>query len=224
MNVLDPNQQIFFQKLKNLSKNLEQKEFYLIGGTALAFYLNHRKSIDFDFASPQSFQPNNLLEEINTVFQQVAITQHEPNTLSFSWQNVKISFFGGITQSLISPLTPYHHIKLASKQDISAMKIRTIFSRSTVKDYFDLAWLLEFDHFTINQLIQNFYQKYAEQGRQFSQELILKTLAYTEDTEDSVIEIIGQKEFWGNTNQQVLEKISQIINLHIKKFIDLNIE
>ena len=37
--------------IKSLQSKLYLKDFYLVGGTALALYLGHRKSVDIDLFS-----------------------------------------------------------------------------------------------------------------------------------------------------------------------------
>jgi hypothetical protein len=52
-----------------LIKSLQFKHylqgFYLVGETALALYLGHRKSVDIDLFSNVSFDAGRLLEEIH---------------------------------------------------------------------------------------------------------------------------------------------------------------
>mgnify|MGYP001588226550 CR=1 FL=1 len=47
--------------LELLSRIPEVRTFYLAGGTALALYLGHRRSRDFDFFRPKEFAPQDLL-------------------------------------------------------------------------------------------------------------------------------------------------------------------
>ncbi|MCF8361803.1 MAG: nucleotidyl transferase AbiEii/AbiGii toxin family protein [Prolixibacteraceae bacterium] len=51
---------------------LQQKDylnnFFLVGGTALALHIGHRKSIDLDFFSAEGYNTSHLLENLNTDF------------------------------------------------------------------------------------------------------------------------------------------------------------
>src|SRR4051812_21039970 len=47
--------------LKQLMAVPELKDFYLVGGTALALYYGHRKSIDLDLFSTTSFRDEEIL-------------------------------------------------------------------------------------------------------------------------------------------------------------------
>jgi hypothetical protein len=46
--------------LERLSTVATVRTFYLAGGTALALHLGHRRSVDFDFFRPESFDPAEL--------------------------------------------------------------------------------------------------------------------------------------------------------------------
>ena len=41
-----------------------KKDFYLVGGTAIALHLGHRRSIDFDLFSPKSLKRRNLKDTL----------------------------------------------------------------------------------------------------------------------------------------------------------------
>ncbi|MGH6677306.1 MAG: nucleotidyl transferase AbiEii/AbiGii toxin family protein, partial [Xanthobacteraceae bacterium] len=71
-------------------------EFALYGGTAIALYLGHRKSADFDFFGNRPFDPAILIASI-PFMAAATITQREPNTLSGTVDrggSIKVSFFG----------------------------------------------------------------------------------------------------------------------------------
>ena len=40
-------------------------DFYLAGGTALALHYGHRESVDFDFFTPSTFNPDDLLNQLS---------------------------------------------------------------------------------------------------------------------------------------------------------------
>ncbi len=59
LEALPPSQRALWQDLGETPE-----AFTLYGGTALALRLGHRTSIDFDFFSNASFDPNQLAREI----------------------------------------------------------------------------------------------------------------------------------------------------------------
>ena len=56
-------------------------EFVRCGGTAIALYLGHRESADFDFFGNRSLDSNNLTLDI-PFLADATVTQREPNTLT----------------------------------------------------------------------------------------------------------------------------------------------
>ena len=57
--VLTPKQRTLAEKLLP-----EVKNFYLVGGTALALQIGHRRSVDFDLASRQPIDSFNLERQL----------------------------------------------------------------------------------------------------------------------------------------------------------------
>lgn len=139
----DPQWEIW--PLLSASKNLG---FVLYGGTALSLRLSHRVSVDFDFFSNRPLAANdvNLFESI-PIIKESQIIQEEENTLSIVTPNgVKISFFGNIKFGCIqSPdITDDNNLYVASIIDIMATKLKTLLQRVSVKDYIDIAEILNY--------------------------------------------------------------------------------
>ena len=44
---------------------MTDQAFVLYGGTAIALYLGHRESVDFDFFTEQTFEPESLLAALS---------------------------------------------------------------------------------------------------------------------------------------------------------------
>jgi len=189
------NQLEFFEKLKTNKEFLDKYGFYLFGGTGLALQVGHRKSEDFDFMTSQNFDPNKLEEEFKEIFGECEITQIEKNTLSLSWKGVLVSFFGGIKHLIITENSNIE-VNIYSCDDILAMKIGVLFSRSILKDYFDLSYFLKYEGYTVAKLIELFRQKYPEKVRDYSIQLILKYLTYINDVSVQNLEILKYTDFW----------------------------
>jgi hypothetical protein len=124
--------------------------FVLYGGTALALRLGHRQSVDFDFFTSGTFSPTDLRAAIPFVMDGT-IAQSEPNALTV-WvrplpteRTVKVSFFGGIGFPVIDhPDRPDPQgIVIASLRDLAGTKAKAINQRVELKDYLDIAALLD---------------------------------------------------------------------------------
>lgn len=122
--------------------------FALYGGTAVALYLGHRESVDFDFFAHRSFQPDELLGRY-PFLREAEVLQSQPNTLTVVTAGreaggVKISFFGGLAFGRLAQLrrTPDGVMKVASPDDLLAHKLKTLLQRVETKDYVDVDALL----------------------------------------------------------------------------------
>lgn len=128
------------RRLDLLSKlTIFKDRFYLVGGTAIAFYLGHRDSIDFDFFTSKDFDSPSLMEELRTIFQGSDIEEKmgQKNTLILKIDDVDMSFFK-INENLLEPLNETEYVNMASLTDIGCMKLSALLGRSILKDYVDL--------------------------------------------------------------------------------------
>jgi Nucleotidyl transferase AbiEii toxin, Type IV TA system len=121
--------------------------FVLYGGTAVALYLGHRVSIDFDFFKAEPLDKRAI--QAHFAFAGDArIIQEDANTLVLSCAMksgaVKISFFGDITIGRINEPLRTNDLTLlvASLEDLLATKLKAILDRAEAKDYQDIAALI----------------------------------------------------------------------------------
>lgn len=164
--------------------------FYLAGGTALALLLGHRDSFDFDFFSSGSFSTGDLFQKFEQVFagHLVVRTQEANDTLTIIIdEGVKVSFFA-YPYELVRPLLNEDHFRIASLEDIACMKLAAITSRSVLKDYVDLYFIL---HNIILGKLLNFTK---EKFFTIDENLILKSLVYFEDIQEEPILFKHDKE------------------------------
>jgi hypothetical protein len=124
-----------------------KSSFVLYRGTAVALYLGHRVSIDFDFFSAEPLTKQDV--ETSFAFVREAQTiQEDKNTLVLAAQMpsgpVKVSFFGGIEIGRINPplRTSDGVLLVASLEDLLVTKLKAILDRAESKDYRDIAMIL----------------------------------------------------------------------------------
>ena len=125
------------------------RHFVLYGGTAVALRVGQRISEDFDFFSLQPFQPEKLLAAISWLRKpEPRLLQRKDNTLTVDVDGpkgaVKLSFFGTIDFGQIRPpdVCTDNGLKIASSEDLLALKLATIQQRVEAKDYLDICALL----------------------------------------------------------------------------------
>ena len=182
-------------------------DFYLAGGTALALQLGHRDSIDFDFFTGEDIDTESLFDGIKKVFKDRDIkkVQEEKNTLTVVVDdNIKISFFT-YKYPLLGRLVIEDNLRLASIQDIACMKLSAIVSRSTIKDYVDLYFVLQ--KIPLGELLNSVVRKFPE----LDVNLVLKSLVYFDDLVDEDI-------IFKNNNTVILEDLKKFFREVVKKY------
>jgi len=92
------------------------------------------------FFSSQPIAPLDF-KEANSL--QGDVLQAAPNTLSVLHEGVKISFFGGLSLNVVSPPDLLEACPVASLEDLAACKLAALVNRIEIKDYLDIAALLE---------------------------------------------------------------------------------
>jgi len=182
-------------------------DFYLAGGTALALYFGHRKSIDFDFFSEKEFDASELFKSCLRIFkgEKIVQTQNEENTLSLIINDtVKISFFT-FPYSLLNSLKKTEYFFIASIEDIAAMKCLAIVQRATQKDYIDMFFLLQ--KYSLSEILSFSSQKFPT----LSSDVILKSMVYFEDIQFEKIEYIDNEYTWQEIISFLKDTVSKLI-------------
>ena len=142
--------------LKRLMSDSVLKDFYLVGGTALALQIGHRISIDLDLFSTSAFDNIQMCEYLESEYGFRA-DYMAANTLKGSISDVKIDCIMHKYKWLDTFADS--GIRLAGLKDICAMKLNSIAGNGTrIKDFIDVAYLSE--HFSLRQMLDFFQEKY----------------------------------------------------------------
>jgi hypothetical protein len=145
--ILPPAQRQLWPELAAVT----DEAFVLYGGTAIALYLGHRESVDFDFFTDQTFQPDDLLAKFHFL-RKAEVLQTQRDTLTVltagdgnDSHRVKISFFGGFGFGRLKDpeRTSDGVLEVASLQDLLAHKLKVLLQRVEIKDYLDIDALLQ---------------------------------------------------------------------------------
>ncbi len=120
--------------------------FTLYGGTALILRLGHRTSIDFDFFSNASFDPERLAAAL-PYLKDAERVQVAADTLTCRVDRggvVMVSFFGGLGLGQVAARDelPGMPLYVASLLDIAGTKMAVVQKRAEAKDYLDIDALL----------------------------------------------------------------------------------
>lgn len=157
-----------------------RREFYLVGGTAIALHLGHRRSIDFDLFKNKPINPKRILETISGFEYPYFVTRRVTEQLNLNIKDVKFTFFQypfeiEATEKLNDIL------RLPKLLDLAAMKAYALGRRSKWKDYVDLYFILK-EHYTIKQISDRTTDIF---GQLFSEKLFRAQLCYFDDIDYS---------------------------------------
>lgn len=191
---------------------LQQKDylkgFCLVGGTALALKMGHRKSVDLDLFSNFSFDAVQLLENLSVDFP-FTLFFSANNTLKGSINQVQIDILAHRYPLILDPII-IEGICMLSVEDIIAMKLNAIsVSGQRVKDFIDIYFLLKL--YTIEEMIGFYRQKYAG----YSDANVLKSLCWFEDVDlsDWPALLKTSKLKWATVKKTIMEAT----NLYLKQ-------
>ena len=153
-----------------------KREYYLVGGTAIALYLGHRRSIDFDLFKFSMISAKKNVEKLSRSNVNFTITRNVTEQLNLIANNVKMTFFQYPFQ--IEAKNDFEKvIRIPDLLDLAAMKAYALGRRSKWKDYVDLYFLL-IDKFTLQQIIDRAIMIF---GDLFSDKLFRSQLSYFDD-------------------------------------------
>lgn len=130
--------------LRQVGRQLRERHFYLGGGTALALYLGHRKSKDFDwFTTIPLSDPLQLGKDLQASSIPFKVQQIDRGTLEGTVSRIRVSLFE-YRYPLLQPVSHWNEmgVDLASLQDLAAMKLSAVAQRGTKKDFIDIYALL----------------------------------------------------------------------------------
>lgn len=175
------HQEVITEKVERTLRDLQQISvltgFYLAGGTGLALHIGHRRSIDLDFFSLESFEPEAILGKVESL-DGLQVLARDLETLHLIVGETKVSFLGH-RYPLLFPCDALFEVKLADPRDIACMKIGAIAGRGSKRDFIDLYAVSK--HHELAQILAWFKEKYARAN--YSMVHVLKSLTYFEDAE-----------------------------------------
>ena len=191
--------------LKNIQKQDIFKNLRLVGGTSLALQIGHRTSIDIDLFGDLT---NKDKLDINKVLSKLG----DLKSLS-STNNINIYTLNDIKIDIVNYHYPWlkdeliiDQLRLASIEDISAMKLAAITGRGSKKDFIDLYFILQ--KYTLGKIIEFYQEKYTD-GSVF---LVLKSLSYFDDADMEIMPKMFDKISWEEIKSTIIIKLNEYLN------------
>ena len=143
--------------LKRLMSDEHLQGFVLVGGTSLALQMGHRISVDLDLFTENEFGADGLREYLERNY------HLQTDYLAFATVKGEID---GVQVDCIAHAYPWlkpfvleEGIRLASLEDVCAMKLNAIAGNGTrIKDFVDVAYLSS--SFSLQQMLDFYEEKY----------------------------------------------------------------
>lgn len=176
--------------IKRFMADQQFNAFYLVGGTALALKIGHRKSIDIDLFTDTLFNAAEVASHIETSYQAINVRSLKNGVFSIV-DGVKVDVIAH-QYPLLNAIEEVEGIRMLSLLDIGAMKLNSIHGNGTrLKDFIDVYALLE--HLPLQELLQACECKYPDINTAMARNALL----YHNDIEHSEkVDFIGKEIAW----------------------------
>lgn len=174
-NILSDKQKELLPFIKKFKNN-----YYLVGGTAIALHIGHRKSIDFDLFTAKPLNKKKLNDEIQMSGAKVQPIFFDIDQQHFIINEVKCTF-------LYFPYPIEHHalfediIHIPSLLDLAARKVFALSRRSKWKDYVDMYFILK-EYYSLQQIVEKAKTYFPGQ---ITEKLLRNQLAFFKDIDFS---------------------------------------
>ena len=157
-----------------------RRSFYLVGGTAIALHIGHRRSVDFDLFTSKQLKKSFIRQKIINLPYPKQTLFDDIDQMHFIINDVKITFFHypyPVEQkNMVGRI-----ISMPSLLSLAAMKAFALGRRAKWKDYVDMYFLLN-DHFTIPDISAEAKKIF---GELFSEKLFREQLTFHKDIDYS---------------------------------------
>lgn len=187
--------------------------FYLVGGTSLSLRLGHRMSVDIDMFTdlPYGSPDFNLIDErLQQEFAFVGMSSPGNDSFGKSYHigetaknTVKLDLF--YTDAFIRPIELTHSIRMASLEDICAMKMEVIGNGGRKKDFWDLHELL--DYYSLPQILGFYGERYPYS---YSEQELKEKLTDFQFADDDFDPICLKGKYWELIREDFIEIVDTL--------------
>lgn len=197
---------LYFNTVNELLKSIliklmaakEFSQFRLVGGTALSLQIGHRESIDIDLFSDVDYGTlnfNEIEDFLKSNFKYVDFLD-VPSAMGKAYfigenkdNTIKLDVF--YTDTYIQPYIEEDGIRMATIEEIIAMKVDIIQRGGRKKDFWDLHDLL--DSHSITQMIELHEQRYPYTH---NKDLIIQNFTNFDQADDDFDPICYKGKYW----------------------------
>lgn len=171
LNILSKEQQALLPFIDQF-----KKKFILVGGTAIALQIGHRRSIDFDLFCTKPINKASIKKIIAESSFPAQLLFEDGDSIHYLINQVKFTFLYYPFQIKAS-IAVTKHLAMPDLLTLAAMKFYAMGRRAKWKDYVDIYMLIK-DHFSIHEVSQ-LASKLFNGG--YSEKLFRQQIIYFED-------------------------------------------
>ncbi len=207
---------LLWESLTILMTIEEFNDFRLVGGTSLSLQQGHRESIDIDLFTDAQYGSVDFirLEEIlNELFPYVDTSSVGEVVFGRSYfvgespdEAIKLDIYY-TNENFVFPLLIENNVRLASIEEIAAMKFEVIANGGRKKDFWDIHELL--DVFTLEKML-DFYEQRNPYGST-RQELLAACLDFSIAEDDLTPNCYRDKE-WELKKLDIEEQVQNLLD------------
>ncbi len=193
--------------LKKLMKDSELKDFFLVGGSAMALHLGHRISVDLDLFINNVFDEKKLKSHLSSMYNLSSTTTEENTISTFIRSNnneVKVEFISYVYK-LLKPVKIEQGIRLLEIEDLIPMKLSAISNRGSKKDFYDIYFSLE--KYSLSEMLDLFKQKFEIENLFH----VIKSLTYFSDAENEPEPFLLKDAKWDEVKSTLVKEANLIL-------------
>lgn len=182
------------------------KELYLGGGTAVAVHLGHRESRDLDFFFHRKVDLDEL-KDLIAGLDTFAVTHESEGTLKGLFGATKIEIFDASQLKQLARPSTVAGLRIASLQDLMAMKLKVMAERGEMRDYFDVKAIDENGAVSLEEGIEGYIKRYDVSPSSDALPHLYRAMGDLSDVEVDELLPIGKSElqkWWSRRQTQVL--------------------
>ena len=188
--------------LKRIQALPNVSELRLVGGTALALHIGHRKSVDLDLFG--SFDENMSFRSLLLNAGYAADGSETGTVQTLKVNGVKVDFVS-YPYPWLNEGVSEDGMMLADIHDIAAMKLSAAANRGRKKDFIDIAFLL--DKFSIEDLFDLYQRKFSVSEYSFA----LRGLTYFDDAEDDPMPEMLIPVTWKDVKRKIESAVREFV-------------
>jgi DNA-binding transcriptional MerR regulator len=178
--------------------------YHLVGGTAIALQIGHRRSNDFDLFTRQDIQRMRIYNTIRNAGFEIETLYEAFDQMHCLVNSVKLTFFS-YPFEVPAPILFKGVVHMPTLPDLAAMKALALGGRSKWKDYVDLYFLLK-SHLTLQEIEHRAHTLFQDV---FNAKLFREQLAFFKDVDFSeAVEMVSDDVPTDEEIQSFLTKIA----------------